>query len=282
MEENKDKEEVIQIDVKGAIQNKSPRAVKFIPKFVMNYIKRVTHEKEINEFFKLHGHKKDFEFIDAVLSHFNVKVDIKNPEKIRKDGGIIFASNHPLGGLDGMALIYAIGQVRKDVKFIVNDILLQLRNLDGIFIGVNKHGKNLGASLNIIEDLYASDKAVLIFPAGLVSRKQQGQIKDLEWKKSFISKAKKYKKDIIPVHIDGQNSKKFYNLALWRKRIGIKANIEMFYLVDEMFRQRGKTLTMTFGEALPYTHFDKKHTDLEWAQELKKQVYILGNTKKTT
>jgi putative hemolysin len=282
MEENKDKEEVIQIDVKGAIQNKSPRAVKFIPKFVMNYIKRVTHEKEINEFFKLHGTKKDFEFIDAVLSHFNVKVDIKNPEKIRKDGGIIFASNHPLGGLDGMALIYAIGQVRKDVKFIVNDILLQLRNLDGIFIGVNKHGKNVGNSLAIIEELYGSDKAVLIFPAGLVSRKQQGHIKDLEWKKSFISKAKKYQKDIIPVHIDGQNSKKFYNLALWRKRIGIKANIEMFYLVDEMFKQRGKTLTMTFGEPIPYTKFDKKHTDLEWAQIVKKEVYALGTQNKTT
>lgn len=276
MEEKKD---VIQIDIKAAFASKSPRAVKFIPKFVMNYIKRVTHEKEINEFFHLHGEKKNFEFIEAVLSHFHVNFEVINAENIQKTGGVIFASNHPLGGLDGIALIHAIGRERKDVKFIVNDILMQLTTLDGIFIGVNKHGKNVGNSLAVIEELYASDKAVLIFPAGLVSRKQKGQIKDLEWKKSFISKAKKHKKNIIPVHIDGNNTKKFYNLAMWRKRLGIKANIEMFYLIDEMFKQRGKTLTMTFGKPIPYTHFDKKHTDLEWAQWMKKEVYKLGNTK---
>lgn len=279
MKEEKNK--IIQIDIKAAIKNKSPRAVKFIPKFVMNYIKRVTHEKDINDFFLLHGEKKNLEFIESVLTHFNVKIEVKNPENIIKNRGVIFASNHPLGGLDGMALIYAIGQERKDVKFIVNDILMQLENLDGIFIGVNKHGKNFGSSLSVIEDLYASDQAVLIFPAGLVSRKQKGKVYDLEWKKSFISKAKKHKKDIIPVHIDGQNTRKFYNLAMWRKRLGIKANIEMFYLIDEMFKQRGKTLIMTFGKPIPYTHFDKKHSDLEWAQIIKKEVYNLGNKNKT-
>lgn len=280
MEEQK--KEVIQIDIKAAIKSKSPRLVKFIPWFVMNYIKRVTHEKEINEFFHLHGEKKDLEFIAATLSHFNIKIEIKNPENIVKTGGVIFASNHPLGGLDGMGLIHAVGQKRKDVKFIVNDILMALTTLDGIFIGVNKHGKNVSTSLAIIEELYASDMAVIIFPAGLVSRKQKGEILDLEWKKSFISKAKKHQKNIVPVHIDGQNTKKFYNLALWRKRLGIKANIEMFYLIDEMFKQRGKTLTMTFGEQIPYTRFDKEHTDLEWAQILKKEVYALGNQNKTT
>ena len=276
----KEKKDVIQIDIKEAIKSKSPKLVKFIPKFMMNYIKRVTHEKDINEFFQLHGEKKNFEFIAAVLSHFNVKVEVKNPENIVKTGGVIFASNHPLGGLDGMALIHAIGQERKDVKFIVNDILMALTSLDGIFIGVNKHGKNVSNSLAIIEDLYASDQAVLIFPAGLVSRKQKGQIHDLEWKKSFVSKAKKHKKNIIPVHIDGENTRKFYNLAMWRKRLGVKANIEMFYLIDEMFKQRGKTLTMTFGKPIPYTNFDKKHTDLQWAQILKKEVYALGKSTK--
>jgi 1-acyl-sn-glycerol-3-phosphate acyltransferase len=263
------------IDIEEAIRSKNPKLYKRLPRFVLNYIKRVTHEKDINDFLKIHGEKHDFEFLEAVISYFEIKINIIGEENMRMSGGIIYASNHPIGSMDGMALMLVLGRHRPDLKFIVNDLLMQVKNLQGLFVGVNKHSKTATGFAKELDELYASDKVVLVFPAGLVSRKQKGVVRDLEWKKSFISKAKRYKRDIIPIYTHGKNSKKFYNLGVWRKRLGIKANVEMFFLIDEMFRQRGKTLTFVFDKPIPYTHFDKKHTDLEWAQILKKQVYDL-------
>ncbi|HYG51167.1 MAG TPA: 1-acyl-sn-glycerol-3-phosphate acyltransferase [Flavobacteriales bacterium] len=272
MEEHKG---ITKIDIEEAIRSKNPKLYKRLPRFVLNYIKRVTHEKEINEFLKIHGHKHDFEFLKAVIDYFEITIKVIGEENLRKSGGVIYASNHPIGSIDGMALMHVLGKHRKDLKFIVNDLLLQVKNLSGLFVGVNKHGKNANNLVKDLDDLYGSDKAILVFPAGLVSRKQKGLIRDLEWKKSFITKAKKHQHDIIPIYIHGKNSKKFYNLGLWRKRLGIKANIEMFFLIDEMFRQKGKTLTFVIDKPIPYTRFDKTHTDLEWAQILKQEVYKL-------
>jgi putative hemolysin len=150
-----------------------------------------------------------------------------------------------------------------------------MKNLKGLFAGINKHGKNAQQNLAAIDALYGSENGVLIFPAGLVSRKQNKIIKDLEWKKSFITKAKKHKRNIIPVHIEGQNTQRFYNLANWRKRLGIRANIEMFFLVDELFRQRNKTITITFGQPVSYSFFDKSKSDHAWAEWMKEKVYSL-------
>jgi putative hemolysin len=178
--------------------------------------------------------------------------------------------------LDALALMQVLGLRRRDLKFIVNDILLQIKNLEDLFIGVNKHGKNAAASLDAIDNLYASDKATLIFPAGLVSRKQNGIIKDLTWKKSFIVKAKKHNRKIVPVHIEGKNSNWFYNLSNWRKRLGIEANIEMLYLMDEMYHQHGKTITITFGKPIEPIVFNDSLSDVEWANRLKEHIYIIA------
>jgi putative hemolysin len=145
-----------------------------------------------------------------------------------------------------------------------------------LFIPINKHGRN-AENLALFDQTFASDKAILYFPAGLVSRKQPGGvIKDLEWKKTFISKAKKFQRDILPVYISGRNSNFFYNLANLRRKLGINANIEMLYLVDEMFRQRNKTIEVTFGEVIPYSGFDKSRTDTQWASWLRDMVYSLA------
>jgi putative hemolysin len=158
----------------------------------------------------------------------------------------------------------------------VNDILLSFKNLKDLFIPVNKHGKSGSESVKMINAQFASDQLTLVFPAGLVSRKQAGGIiKDLEWKKSFITKAKQYQRDIIPVYVEGCNSKFFYNLSRWRKRLGIKANIEMFYLMDEMYKQRGQKITIYFGKPIKYSTFDKSKSDEQWAHEVKEIVYRL-------
>jgi putative hemolysin len=205
----------------------------------------------------------------------NVKVSGKS-EKLPREGRFILVSNHPLGGLDGLALMHVIGQVRKDVVFPVNDLLLFLPGLKSLFIPINKHGKN-NENVTLIDQTFASDKAILFFPAGLVSRKQKGIIKDLEWKKTFISRSKKYQRDIIPVYISGKNSGFFYRFANIRKLLNIKVNLEMLLLPHEMMRQNNKTIEITFGKPIPWTRFDKTHTDAEWAEILKQEVYTLAN-----
>ena len=148
-----------------------------------------------------------------------------------------------------------------------------------VFVPINKHGGQAKEAAIIIESAYKSDSTILTFPAGLVSRKQKGIIKDLEWKKSFIVKAKKHQRDIVPIHISGRNSNFFYNLANFRKFIGIKANLEMLYLVNELFKQRGKRFKITIGEPIPYESIDRSLNNNQWAEKIKNQCYDLADKK---
>jgi putative hemolysin len=180
--------------------------------------------------------------------------------------------------MDGIAFMHAVGKIRSDVRFLVNDLLMSFDNFEPIFVPVNKHGRNSKEANLKIEEVYSNGYAVLIFPAGLVSRKQEGIIKDLEWKKSFISKAKKYLLPVIPCHIGGKNSEFFYKLSNLRKKIGIKANIEMFWLVDEMYKQRGKKLEIRIGNPILPQNFVSDKSDAYWADYMKAAVYKLGNS----
>lgn len=262
------------IDIEKVIASKNPKLLKWMPGFLLRYIKRILHEKEVNAFMHENGHLRDLAFVNKVLENFNTKVEVKGIENLPEHGGFILASNHPLGGFDGLALMQAVSKRRKDIRFLVNDILLSFKTMDNLFVPVNKHGSQ--HAMGKIEEAYQSENAVLIFPAGLVSRKQSGEIKDLEWKKSFVAKSIQYRKNIIPTYIDGKNSSFFYNLALWRKRLGIKANIEMFYLMDEMFKQRNRTITIIFDRPVSWHTFDSGKTHKEWAALVKEHVYALG------
>lgn len=264
------------IDIEKAILTKNPKLLKWIPGFVLNYIKRVTHEEWLNSVLNNHQNQKGLDFADALISEFEMDVRLIGGENIPKTGGVILASNHPLGGMDGIAFMHAVGKIRPDVRFLVNDLLMSFDNFDPIFVPVNKFGKNSKDANQRIEEAYSKGFAVLIFPAGLVSRKQDGAIKDLQWKKSFISKAKKYQLDVIPCHIEGRNSEFFYNLANWRKKIGLKANIEMFWLVDEMYKQRGKKVEIRVGEPVSPDFFTSEKSEVQWAEYMKDLVYKLG------
>jgi putative hemolysin len=263
------------IEIEKVIAEKNPRLAKALPGFIISYIKKVLHQDQINTFITAHGHLYNFDFIEKIIKEFGVEIETIGMENVPEKGGIVIASNHPLGGLDALSMMHMIGKKRKDMRFIVNDILLSFKNLKELFIPVNKHGKSGAESVKMINAQFASDELTLVFPAGLVSRKQEGIIKDLDWKKSFITKARQYQRDIIPVYVEGKNSSFFYNLSLWRKRLGIKANIEMFYLMDEMYKQRGKKITIYFGKPIKYSTFDKSNTDEQWANILKGLVYSL-------
>jgi len=261
-------------------RKKGKKIYPLIPKFLIRYLERITHQDELNDALWRFRDLKNHDFLPEILfSLFGVTLKVNGIENLPANSKFIVVANHPLGGLDGMALMHIIGQVHPNLKFVSNDILLELPNLRELFVPVNKHGANSQDSVNALTEVFESDKVVLIFPAGLVSRKQKGQIMDLEWKKTFISKASKHQRDVVPVHFTGRNSDFFYNLALWRKKLGIKANIEMLYLVDEMFKQKNKQITITFGKPIPFTTFTREKSPREWAECVKKHVYGLPEGK---
>ena len=263
------------IDIERLISEKNPQALKWTPQFLLNYLKRKLHQDEINQVLKENKDIYDYDFCNNIIDRFNIKVVNKGTEHIPSEEGAIFVVNHPLGGMDALSIIHSIGEFRTDVKFIVNDILLNLKNLKGIFVGINKHGANSKKSISQLDELFASDHAIFIFPAGLVSRKNKKKIIDLEWKKTFVSRAKKYNKPVVPVHLDGELTKFFYNLANFRSKIGIKMNIEMLYLADELFKQKNRTIRITYGRPISPSLFDESKKDIEWAQWVKEQVYLL-------
>ena len=269
-------EEPIFIDIQRLIESKNPKLSKWLPRFIINYLKRILHQDEINHFLQLHKDVYDAEFCQAVVNYFDITIRVEGEENIPSAGPAIISMNHPLGGMDAIAFVTAMKQKRQDLKFIVNDLLMNLYNLRNLFLGVNKHGKNESSVRQQISDLFESNEAVCIFPAGLVSRRKKGKIQDVEWKKTFVSYAVKFNQPIIPVFIDGELSNFFYCLANLRKAIGIKANLEMLYLADELFKQRGKTINFTVGKPIWPADLNLKLNERELAQLVKQKVYELS------
>ncbi|MFK8037992.1 MAG: 1-acyl-sn-glycerol-3-phosphate acyltransferase [Crocinitomicaceae bacterium] len=264
------------IDIDKIIAEKNPKLKRWMPGFLLRYLKKILHQKEINAIIESSEDMDGYEFCNYVLKEFNISIETKGLEHIPQSGGAIFAANHPLGGMDALAIIKEVIPLRPDLKFVVNDILLHLKPLKNLFIGVNKIGSN---SKNNIADLNAEfekPQCVFVFPAGLVSRKKKGIVKDLVWKKTFISRAKKFDKDVIPLFLDGELSNFFYRLSNIREKIGVKANIEMLYLVNELFKQKNRTLKLYFGKPIPHSTFNKSKTDIEWANFVKQEAYRLN------
>jgi len=266
----------VEINVKKLIANKNPGLLKIMPRFVLKFFRNLIHEEEVNGTLRRHKDKYGIDFVNAVLGDFRIGYTLTGEENVPDKGRFLFASNHPLGAMDGLVLISAIHKIRGEVRFLVNDLLLYLKNFDPIFVPINKFGGHSRDAAARIEKAYGSDHHILYFPAGLVSRKRRGRISDLEWKKSFITKAITHKRDVIPVHITGRNSNFFYNLCNLRTFLRIKSNIDMLFLPNEMYKQSDKTLKLTFGKPIPYTFLDKSKTHTEWAKYVRDIVYGLS------
>lgn len=268
------------IDLRKIFTAKVPKLMKHMPEWLFRKIQHLLHEDDINDILTKYADKDGLDFINAVVADFNLDVVLKGVDNLKASERILVASNHPLGGLDGIALIGAVGNHRGETLTPVNDFLMFVKNLQPIFIPVSKVGSataNREESLKLFNETFAGDATICYFPFGLCSRKTKGgKIMDLDWKKTFITKSKAYQRDIVPVHIEGRNSNFFYNLARLRKRLGIKVNIEMAFLVDEFFKQRNKQLTITFGKPIPYQTFDRRFTDSQWAEKLRTFSYNLA------
>lgn len=265
------------INIREVFLDKNPKLGKRLPGFVYRYINRIMHIDEINELLANHGTEQGIEFANSMVKEFNVHQTIIGLENVPDSGRFIFASNHPLGGFDALLLLSNLYRKLGDIVTLVNDVLTNIPQLRPIFVPLNKHGGHPKEVINMLHETYSSNKQILIFPSGMASRKVKGQVQDLSWKKHFIAKAIEYKRDVIPVHVSGHNSNFFYNLANFRARVGIKWNLEMFYLADETFSHRNQKFTITFGKPIPYTHFDNSKTMEQWAEEVRKTVYSLPN-----
>ena len=274
--------EQVLLNIPEILKAKSPKLAKLLPRFVVSYIERTLHVDELNYILTTFGHLDGVAFDDATLNYLGIKHTVKNPECLPPDDGkrYIFVSNHPLGGLDGMVLISAMGaHYDNKVRFIVNDLLYNLKPLRSVFVPINKHGRQSNSYADMVDEAYASDNQMLYFPAGLCSRKIKGKVQDLDWKKSVVTKAVKYQRDIVPIYFEGRNSNFFYNLDRIGRFFGIKANIAMFYLSDELFKQRNSHFSITVGSPIPYTMFDKSKSTTEWAAYLRGLAYSIPNKK---
>lgn len=271
----------LKIDLQAIIKSRLPRnKSKFIPTFLIRMLEKLVCQEDLNGILSRTFPHEGVAFADAVLKDLNITVDVAGIENIPSTGRFIFASNHPLGGLDGIALIKVIGGMYGDenFRFLVNDMLMNVRPLRNVFLPINKYGAQGRSAAVQINREYESDKQMIIFPAGLVSRKQKGgEIKDLQWQKAFIAKAIEYQRDIIPVFFEGLNSPFFYNFAKWRKCSGLKFNIEQVLLPSEVCKSLGKHFRIHIGRPISWQSLKQSdRTPIQLADDIKAVVYRLS------
>lgn len=264
------------IDIDKILREKAPKQSKYIPKFVVSYLKHIVHQDELNGFLRESKDKVGVEFLEACLEFLDAKLVVKGKENLPKDGLCTFVSNHPLGGQDGVALGYVLGTFYGGkVKYMVNDLLMNLRGLAPLCIPINKTGNQSRNFPAMVESGFQSDNHMLMFPAGICSRRQGDAIRDVEWKKTFVTKSVQYRRDVVPIHFGGQNSDFFYRLANFSDRYVKKVNIAMLFLVDEMYKNTHKTFRVAIGKPIPWQTFDNSRTAAQWAQYVKDRVYEL-------
>lgn len=265
------------LDVDNILRSKAPGIYSKIPRFAIRWLERKIHQEELNDILTRYHDKEGVDFMNSLVEYFGLKLNIKGLENLPTGERYIFASNHPLGGLDGICLSSVVGsQFNGNIKYPVNDLLLNIKNLKSIFIPINKHGNQDKGSANLMNEAFASDNQIITFPAGLCSRKYGKKIEDPEWKKMFVSKAIEYQRTIVPVYFHGYNSNFFYRFANMRKRLGIKFNIEMLFLPDEMFKNKNKEFAVIFGEPISWKHFDKSKSTAGWVEFLREKTYDLA------
>ena len=267
------------IDIEKILKDKMGKKARYVPRFVVSWLKKIIHEDEVNRFLWENRKLEGTEWLTACVQYLDMTLDIVGAENLpdKHDGKLYtFVSNHPLGGQDGVSLGSIIGQ-HYDGKFryLVNDLLLNLPGLKPVSIGINKTGRQSRDFPRMVEAGFNSNNHLLMFPAGLNSRKINGEIHDLPWKKTFITKSVETHRDVVPIHFSGRNSKRFYRIAKFSDR-WLPFNLAMLFLVDEMYRNVGKTFRITIGKPIPWQTFNKTKSPMEWAKFVEDRVYGLS------
>lgn len=270
------------IDIEKVLKDKMGAKAKFVPGFLVRWLKRIVHQDEINAFLWESRDKTGVEWLEACVRYLDIKLEIEGKENLPAADDkrlYTFVSNHPLGGQDGVALGAVIGRhFDGRFRYLVNDLLMNLPGLAPLCIPINKTGSQSRNFPAMVKAGFESNNHMLMFPAGLCSRRHNGLIRDIPWSKTFISKSVEYQRDIIPIHFSGQNSNFFYRLANFSDKC-LPFNLAMLFLVDEMYKNVHKTFRVTIGKPIPWQTFDKSKTPMEWAQFVKDRVYYLEKIK---
>jgi len=268
------------IDIEKILRGKMGKKARWVPGFAVNYLKKIAHEDTVNGFLWESRELKGTPWLDACMRHLDTTIVVEGRENLpAKDDGRLytFVSNHPMGGIDGVALGSVIGHQYDDrFRYLVNDLLMNLPGLAPLCIPINTTTKKSRAFPQIVEEGFRGDYHLLMFPAGLCSRRRKGEICDLPWKKTFVVKSVETHRDVVPIHFGGRNSNFFYRLSNISDRYVKKVNIAMLYLVDEMYKNTGNTFHVKIGKPIPWQTFDKSKTPSEWAEYVKQQVYSLA------
>lgn len=267
------------IDIDELLNSKMGRKARWVPRPLVNWLKRIIHQDEVNAYLWESRHLTGTEWLEECVRYLDMTLEIVGVENLPpKDDGRLytFVSNHPLGGEDGVALGAVIGRhYDSRFRYLVNDLLMNLPGLAPLCIPINKTGGQSRSFPAMVESGFQSDNHMLMFPAGICSRRKDGVIRDVEWKKTFVTKSVQYKRDVVPIHFGGHNSDFFYRLANFSDRYVRKVNIAMLFLVDEMYKNTHKTFRVAIGKPIPWQTFDNSRTPAQWAQYVKDRVYEL-------
>lgn len=267
----------IRINLRRIIRDRLGRKSFLVPGFLRRWLERLVCQEQLNELLEHNYPRRGAEFCRGVLADLDVKVDLRGVVNLPppSEPRVLLVCNHPLGGLDGMALIAAFSDYfGTQLQVVVNDLLMAVEPLGDCFVPVNKHGAQSRCTARTLDAAMASDAPVLMFPAGLVSRRgADGTVADLKWNKMFLRKAVDYRRNVVPLHFDGHNSASFYKAAQRRVRLGLRFNFEMLLLPREVFASRGKHFTVTCGHSIPWQSLGKP-CDAE-AARIKDIVYNL-------
>lgn len=274
MEKSNERENYL-VDIEKIL---GPKLRKKFPRFAINFLKRRLHQDQVNEAIMGANPYHGAGFFDEALKYLNITYRTRGEEKLDKDKKYIFVCNHPLGGPEALIIGSVFHRLYGEgFQVPVTPIMANLKPLAEFFTPVNnlssKQSRDLGER---IAKMFNSDQQVVVFPAGLCARKIKGKITEMPWKKMFVTQARRYERDVVPVHMSGHNSKWYFFLCKLSKFLRLKINIGMLFLVDELFKQRGNEFVITFGEPVPYTTFDKSKTDLQWAAEMQERVKALA------
>lgn len=268
------------IDLDAILRDKIGEKAHYVPRFLVNYLKKIVHQDEVNKFLWDSRHLTGTEWLEECMRYLDMTLDVTGRENLpAKDDGKLytFVSNHPLGGIDGVAIGAIIGR-HYDGKFryLVNDLLMNLPGLAPLCIPINKTGSQSRNFPAMVEAGFRGDNHILMFPAGICSRRRNGHtVHDIPWKKTFITKSVETKRDVVPIHFSGQNSDFFYRLANFSDKYIKKVNIAMLFLADEMYKNVHKTFKVSIGKPIPWQTFDKSRTPAQWARHVEDTVYAL-------
>jgi hypothetical protein len=272
----KESETVLQINIKELLQAKVPKIAKWVPPFAINYLSRLIHLDEINEFLKKNYSLEATEFVKACNAYLGFTTELEGGDRLEEllAQRPIIVGNHPLGGSESLAMMEVMNNYGYETKMVSNFIMTYLKPLAPLLIPVLS-GKDYKTIKNF-RDHFVGDTPIIMFPAGICSRYlSDGTFFDYTWHFTFIKMARRYNRPILPVYIDGANSKKFYRLSKWRNRFKIKTSLEALTLPDEMFKQKGKTIKISIGELISPTEFESSDNNVLWADKVRNHVFLM-------